>query len=181
MMASNKEIFGWTVAAIMLFFIIELFLIEACGPLHDKETFFFSSILFIMLCGISFVICNVVYRRLREPRKQLPRIMDQRSPLTDRRVPEDAQTGPKIISITDRYGREYRVPPHVSPSPPHIGGREPVLQGIDYSQSECIVDLNPADFFCQKCGSTLCSSCAEKTGYMCPKCQTQLIPVRRPI
>lgn len=169
MMASNGKIFGWTVAVITFFSII----VNGCEGI-------FLGIIYGTICGIFLVVCNEVYQKSKEPENQFPRInTNQRPGQTAPRIPSDQTVGPRIISITDRYGRQYQVPPHVPPNQPLIGGPGPSLQGIDYSQSECVVCLSPADFFCQNCGITLCRNDATRANYICPHCHVQLFPVRR--
>ena len=132
------------------------------------------------LCGIFSIICITVYEKLRGFTDQPSHSVSQRASKIGPTIVGHDQGGPRIISITDHYRNQDHVSSFVPPNPPHIDRSEPVLRDIDYSRSECVEDLKPADYFCQRCGKTLCRNCAAEYKKMCPDCQVSLVPVRRP-
>ena len=132
------------------------------------------------LCGIFSIICNTVYEKSRGFTNQPSHSVSQRASKIGPRIVGHDQGGPRIISITDHYRNQGHVSSFVPPNPPHIDRPEPVLREIDYSHSECVDDLKPADYFCQRCGKTLCRNCAAEYKGRCPDCQVSLVPVRRP-
>lgn len=172
MMASNGQVFWWTVAIITLLSVLIL------TPEESIEVGIYIGLICGIPCGIFFVICNAAYKKIKGSQNQFP-LTGQRPLQTGPNIPGREQEGPRIVSITDRFGRTYQVPPDIPSTRLRGRGPGPSLQGIDYSQSECIVDLNPANFFCQNCGMTLCSSCAAGVNYTCPHCRMPLVPIRR--
>ncbi len=187
-MASNGQIFGWTAAVITVVYTV----------VNGLE-YFLHGVGYGILCGIFFVICNIIYQKLKSSEDQSSSVavsqrpssedqsssvaVSQRLPQISPRIPQRDQTGPRIVTITDRYGRQYPVPPQRPPYPPTgslpTSRTGPALQGIDYSRSECVICLNPANFFCEKCNQTYCSKCAAGANYVCPDCHVRLTPIRR--
>jgi hypothetical protein len=172
-MASNGQIFGWTAAVIAVVY-------TAVNGLD----YFLVGVGYGILCGMFLVICNILYQKSKNSEDRSSSVAVSQRPLQlPPRIRQKDQIGPRIVSITDRDGKQYPVPPQHPPNPPMgsppTGKTGPALREIDYSRAECVICLSPASFFCEKCGQTYCRKHVAEANYLCPDCHVRLTPIRR--